>query len=229
MIVGNGLVAKSINSIDHNSILFFASGVSNSLETNQEKFDREKELVKDQLKKNTEKLFVYFSTCSIYDKSVSQRPYIQHKLQIENLIQTSGNKFLIFRLSNLVGRGGNPNTLMNFLFNSVKNGSQFEIWENATRNFLGTEDMIVLIDTIIQGGSFNHIYDIAFPQSYSIIQVVQQIEDFLGKNANFVMKNNIGEPVNIDTKPIETFFTQEFQTLINSENYLNHLLTKYYS
>ena len=47
MIIGNGLIAKSLQEIDSENVLFFASGVSNSLETRDSEFEREYFLLKE--------------------------------------------------------------------------------------------------------------------------------------------------------------------------------------
>ena len=46
MIVGNGLIAKALQKIDAPEMVFFASGVSNSLENNKKAFEREVNLLK---------------------------------------------------------------------------------------------------------------------------------------------------------------------------------------
>uniref|UniRef100_A0AAU6WQG9 Uncharacterized protein n=1 Tax=Chryseobacterium endophyticum TaxID=1854762 RepID=A0AAU6WQG9_9FLAO len=50
MIIGSGLIAQSLQFIDQENHLFFASGVSNSLETRSSEFEREFMLLKKVLK-----------------------------------------------------------------------------------------------------------------------------------------------------------------------------------
>lgn len=69
MIVGDGLIASLFTSHDKENVIFFASGVSNSLETKEEEFLREENLIRNTIKNNPNKIFLYFSTCSIYDSS----------------------------------------------------------------------------------------------------------------------------------------------------------------
>ena len=56
MIVGNGLIASSFIKHDNDDVIIFASGVSNSLETNQDKFDREIDLLKSYMNIRDKKL-----------------------------------------------------------------------------------------------------------------------------------------------------------------------------
>ena len=59
MIIGNGIIANSLKQIDSENTLFFASGVSNSLETRTAEFEREFTLVQKNISENPDKNFVY--------------------------------------------------------------------------------------------------------------------------------------------------------------------------
>lgn len=60
MIIGTGLIANSLKEIDSEDVIFFASGVSNSLETRQSEFEREYNLLKNTFENNKEiNLFFY--------------------------------------------------------------------------------------------------------------------------------------------------------------------------
>ena len=114
MVIGNGMIAKAFyNYQTDDRFIVFASGVSNSATTNKHDYDREKILLERTLADNKEKLLVYISTCSIYDSSLQQSPYVLHKLDVERQIATSGNKYLIFRVSNPVGFTSNKHTFLN--------------------------------------------------------------------------------------------------------------------
>src|SRR4051794_11359548 len=111
MVIGNGMVAKKFESYKTNDqFLIFASGVSNSKNTNPEAYERELTLLKSAIKENQEKILVYFSTCSIYDPGEETSKYVLHKKHIEQLIQKKQKQFYVFRVSNLVGQSGNRNT-----------------------------------------------------------------------------------------------------------------------
>lgn len=106
MIIGKGLIASQFYEVDREDIIFFASGVSNSSETRKEEFYREQNLIEETIRLNSDKLFIYFSTCSIYDSSKYNSPYVLHKLHMEEVIKESAPKYLILRISNAVGKGG---------------------------------------------------------------------------------------------------------------------------
>jgi len=227
MIIGSGLVATSLTPIDSSDKVFFASGVSNSTETRISAFSREQELLEQTLKQYRNKLFIYFSTCSIYDDSVNQRPYIHHKLKMEKLIQTSGVRFLIFRLSNLVGRGGNPNTIMNYFVSHIKQEEEFDLWTNSTRNLLSTDDMVFVVRSILKKQVFGHIINVAYHTSFSVLEIVDRIESFFDIKANVRHSVNKGTKVSIDTAFISSYLTQiDEQRQVS--NYITYLLNTYY-
>jgi dTDP-4-dehydrorhamnose reductase len=65
-----------------------------------EEFNREIKLLTNNLNNNKEKLFVYISSCSIDDKTMSNSKYVKHKFNAENIIKKLSKNFIIFRTSN---------------------------------------------------------------------------------------------------------------------------------
>ena len=82
MIIGNGLLANSIKEIDTDNVLFFASGVSNSLETRKDAFLREENLLVNHTL-NQKNKFIYFSTCSIYAVSYTHLDVYKRQTQTQ--------------------------------------------------------------------------------------------------------------------------------------------------
>ena len=98
MLIGKGLIASQFKKYeDDNDIIIFASGVSNSQEIDLNKFDKEFNLIKKYI--SCDCLFVYFSTCSIYDKSLIDSKYVKHKLKVEEFIKENFKYFLILYIS----------------------------------------------------------------------------------------------------------------------------------
>src|ERR1022692_2990056 len=108
MVVGNGMVAKRFKDYgtDEN-FLIFASGVANSKSTNEDDYKREFNLLQENINNNKDKTLVYFSTTSVNDPSELSSRYVAHKLNIERFIESNVKSYIIFRVSNLVGRSSN--------------------------------------------------------------------------------------------------------------------------
>lgn len=226
MIIGRGLIASLFLDDDRDDIIFFASGVSNSLETRVEEFLREENLIKKTIAENPEKTFVYFSTCSIYDSSKTGSDYVLHKLKMEQLIKNNHNQFLILRVSNAVGKGGNPNLLMNYLVRSIKNNETINVHTKATRNLIDAADVKQITFDLIEKYDFNKIVNLAYMQNYSIIEILEIIEDFYNIKLDLnLIKNGSGYDINIPD--IEDYF--RINNLTNKESYLYKILEKYYS
>ena len=225
MIIGNGLIASLFTECDQENIIFFASGVSNSLETKKEEFLREENLIKKTIAENPNKVFIYFSTCSIYDSSKAESQYVLHKLKMEQIIIQLCPQYLILRLSNAVGNGGNPNLLMNYLVRSVKNNEIINMHTKATRNLIDVEDIKNITNQLIDKQYFNKIINIAYPENYTIIEILEIMEKFYQTKLYLNLVKS-GSGYGIDTHDVESYFIQH--ALTNKETYLHKILEKYY-
>jgi len=159
MIIGNGLIANAfLDYSDSDNVIIFASGVSNSLETNEKEFELEKELIYKSLDKN--KTLVYFSSAICYDKN--KEKYIDHKREIEKLIRDKSENFIIIRLPQVIGNGGNKNTLINFLVNRIKNDEEINVYDGVKRSLIDVEDLKNIVDYLLKQRNYglhslNHI------------------------------------------------------------------------
>ncbi|MGG7470453.1 NAD-dependent epimerase/dehydratase family protein [Chryseobacterium arthrosphaerae] len=221
MIIGNGILANAIRFYDREDVIFFASGVSNSLEKNPAEFEREISLLKSVMNQHPDKKLIYFSTCSIYDASKTASPYVMHKLTIEKIIAEQHSNFIIFRVGNAVGRGGNPNTLINFLKSSILSENKLTIHNNARRILIGTDDIASFVGKYIN--DFNHeIINLAYPYQYSLPEILSTLEDHLGKKANYESVDE-GSFYNIEFNNL----TEDFFTDLSPNEYLKKLYSSY--
>lgn len=221
MIIGNGILANALRLYDKEDVIFFASGVSNSLEKNPAEFEREIALLKSVISQNADKKLVYFSTCSIYDPSKSGSPYVLHKLTVEKTIAEQCSSFVIFRVGNAVGRGGNPNTLINFLKNSIVSENKLTIHSNARRILIGTDDIAAFVAKHIQDLN-NEIINLAYPYQYSLPEILVQLENHLAKNADYESVDE-GSFYNIE---FDNFTIDYFEGL-SPDEYLKKLYSSY--
>ncbi|WP_334125064.1 NAD-dependent epimerase/dehydratase family protein [Empedobacter brevis] len=222
MIIGRGLIANLFTEVDSDEVVFFASGVSNSSETRKEEFLREQNLVEQTLANNPEKLFVYFSTCSIYDSSKYNSLYVLHKLHIEEIIKQKAKHFLILRVSNAVGNGGNPNLLMNYLFRQILNNEELVVHQQATRNLIDVEDVKNITLKYIVSKDWNKIVNVAYSENFNIPEIIEAFESILNKNTYKIIENK-GEHYSIDIHELEYQFSIQ-----DKKEYLNNLIKKYY-
>ncbi|MGI9652418.1 NAD-dependent epimerase/dehydratase family protein [Chryseobacterium sp. RLHN22] len=225
MIIGNGLIASLFTNNDRENTIFFASGVSNSLETKPEEFLREENLIKNTIAGNEEKIFVYFSTCSIYDSSKTGSDYVLHKLKMEQLIKKLCSKFLILRVSNAVGKGGNPNLLINYIIRAVNNNETINVHTKATRNLIDVDDIKNVTFSLIDSQKLNRVVNVAYIKNYSIIEILEIVEQFYGKKVDINLHRS-GSGYDINIPDIENYFVEN--NLNNKEIYFKNILRKYY-
>lgn len=227
MIIWNGLIAKAFEYYKENdNILVFASWVSNSQNKDLNEFEREINLLKDNLENNKNKLFIYISSCSIEDETLKDSLYVKHKINAENIIKNNSNSYLIIRTSNPVWFTKNKNTFLNFLFNKIKNWENFKIWKNANRNLIDVEDLFKISKDIIDNKILiNKTINIANKLNFPILKIVKIFEEHLNLKANYDMEDSWWTPT-IELKEIENIIKKLW--IIFWEDYIENIIKKYY-
>ena len=228
MVVGNGMIANRFLGYKTNSrFLIFASGVSDSQEKNIDAFERERNLILASIDAHPETTFVYFSTCSIYDPDVADSPYVQHKINMECLIQKKANYYYIFRVSQIVGRTKN-NTLINFIFNKIKEQDFFEVWENCTRNLIDIDDVYQIVHYILKNNILiNQVINLANKISIPIKEIVSIVEDCVGLKGRYKCLNKGVAYTSLDISLIENIL-HEMNIYFNF-SYYQDVIYKYYN
>jgi dTDP-4-dehydrorhamnose reductase len=145
MIIGEGLIASGFQSSNTNyaNYIIFASGVSNSKETNDCEYNREKELVLKTITENKGLKIIYFSSILV---DTIKNKYYQNKLDIENLIKTNSDNYIIFRIPQIVGNNGNPKNLVNHIKNSIINENEITIYKNIERSLVDIDDLVTIVN-----------------------------------------------------------------------------------
>jgi len=133
MIVGNGDIAGVLREVDRPDKLFFASGVSNSQETRESEYQREKDLFAQQ---SRDAQIVYFGTLAVF---YSDTRYTRHKLEMESLVKECP-MYALVRLGNITW-GDNPHTLINPLRVRVAEQKPFEILD-TTRYVINKDEFL---------------------------------------------------------------------------------------
>jgi hypothetical protein len=145
IIVGDGDIGGFLR--EHNKArpdrIYFASGVSNSQETRESEYQKEKDLL---LSQDRDKRLVYFGSLSIF---YSNGRYARHKREMEELVMNEFPKYTIVRLGNITW-GKNPHTLINYLRARVAAGEPIEL-RDETRYVADSEEFLHWIDLIPDG------------------------------------------------------------------------------
>lgn len=145
MIVGKGLIGEAFESsgIDFSDYIIFASGVSNSEDTDDKNYKREEDLIIKTIKENRGLKIIYFS-CVL--AGVTNNKYYNSKLKIEEIIKRNSSNYIIFRVPQIIGKKGNPNNLLNYLKNSIINEKEISIYNNIERSLVDVDDLIKIVN-----------------------------------------------------------------------------------
>lgn len=165
MIIGNGDIAGVLKDCGREDLLFFASGVSNSGENRESEYLREKKLL---LEQEQHLHIVYFSSLSIF---YSDTRYARHKREMEDLVKKHFPYYTIIRIGNITW-GSNPNTIINFFKNKLKNNEPFEI-KDAYRYIVDKNEFLHWIKMIPQWNAEMNIPG----RMVKVKQIVEEIKE----------------------------------------------------
>jgi nucleoside-diphosphate-sugar epimerase len=228
MIIGNGLLAKSIINYDRDDILFIAAGVSDSKCTDKLQFQREREMVTKLVMEHADKVIVFFSTFSINDPVMAKSDYVVTKLELEKYVMQHSKRCLIIRISNLVGTGGNPKNVFNFFYDQIITGNRFSLWSKSQRNLIMVEDFAEILNYIIThelDTKINSILNIVNVKSFTVQEIVGAIERHTGKKAHYNVIDIESVPHEVDEHSKIMFDLLNIET----ENYLDRILTNHFT
>lgn len=180
MIIGKGYIARLISNIvkTHNDLLIFASGVSNSRETNENEYQREINLLQSVLKNHSNHTFVYFSTVSTLDPSLQCLRYIKHKKFIEQYISELSDSFIILRLPNIITNNfQNKHLFIPFFIERILARNNIVLYTNAYRYFIGELELIQILNLIFQNKNnfVNHTINVVLSQNPFSVKILFEI------------------------------------------------------
>lgn len=229
MIIGRGLLANALLDINEEKYLFYANGISNSVLSQIPRNNFEIEEIEKLAGKNADKIFIYFSTSQVNSELNHHRPYVKHKLLIEQLIPGRFSKYLIVRTSNLVGNNPwNPHTLFNYLDNALHSNEEIVVAFEAIRNFLDADHFTALLQAYLNKHEINKTIEIVNPISYTMQQIIDVFEKFFSKKFNLQKSKSSNSFALFE---LNTSLSKELMKTekLDFDNHIESLLIKYYS
>lgn len=139
MIIGHGDIAQAL--FDRQGAILFASGVSNSQETSECSFARERQLLT--LFQNSNESLFYFSTLSI---NFVDTPYTRHKIYMEVLVRRLFKNYNIIRIGNITF-GKNPNTFINYFQHCIENNLPYTV-RDEYKYLVDQRELCLLTDNL---------------------------------------------------------------------------------
>lgn len=220
MVIGNGLIGKALSSYqDLENIIVFASGVSNSTCSGDSDFNREKELL---LKyKNTNARLLYFSTCSVFDKTLLSSRYVEHKINMEQIIAENFKDYIILRLPTLVGKTNNPHTFFNNFKFKLLNSEPVIVFKKASRYLLAIDDLPLIIETVLHENKTAFTINVAFNNKVGVVEIVEFMKQCLKSNSDIILEDKgfdltieNSDFINLISKNSQAFYSLNYKDVI---------------
>ncbi len=185
MIIGDGLLGSAFmtKKKDYEKFVVFASGVSNSLHSDELSFEREKLLVLKTLNDYKDSKFIYFSSVLT---GIIDNNYYNHKIEIEELIKNNSNNYIIFRVPQIIGGTGNKHNLVNHIKNLILNNEEVVVYKNVYRALLDVDDLVKIVDYFKDTTLCETIY-ISNIEKISVLDIVNIISNQLKIKAKIKM------------------------------------------
>jgi nucleoside-diphosphate-sugar epimerase len=196
-IVGNGFLARHLRQLAgaHPDVVALAAGVSTTSSRAPEQFARERAIVADMGRRCRADglVLVFFSTASSAMYGRADRgeedapveptsPYGWHKLALEQVVAEAGCRFLVLRLSHLMGPDQPPHHLLPTLLEQARAGA-FRIFRDATRDILDVADAVAALDGLLRQAVSDQVVNVASGQQTPMDLVVNRVEQRLGIRA----------------------------------------------
>lgn len=220
MVVGNGIISNIFkNKYEYdNNYLIFSSGVSDSNETDIKQYKKEEDLLFNYIKDFPSYKFIYFSSVLLE----SDTPYFKHKKNIESIIINNCESYLIFRLPQIFGKGGNKNNIVNYFRECIYNNIIIKCQQETYRSIIDIEDLYNIIDYCIKES--NIILNISYIERISIKDLIFIMSEIMNKNA---LITNIAAGYSLDIENSEIINIAINNLKIDRNNYTKKIIKKY--
>jgi nucleoside-diphosphate-sugar epimerase len=211
-VLGNGLLALSLQpfATSHPGSIALASGVSDSLCTDESQFDRETRMLDEviEMARSSGRRLVYFSGGgAVYghwdapaaeDQPLKPRSaYGRHQLACERRVYSAGIRNLIVRLPNVVGPGGHPHQLIPSLVRQALKG-HVTVQMDASRDLVDASDLGPVLVDLLNAVEGDAVVNIATGHSTGAATIVDEICVILGVRPQIVTVDG-GEQQRFDT------------------------------
>ncbi|HWA38224.1 MAG TPA: NAD-dependent epimerase/dehydratase family protein [Burkholderiales bacterium] len=227
MVVGDGMMAAAFASFAaRRDVLVFASGVSDSTETREAPFARERALLARTRAAHPEALLLYFGTCSVDDPDRRDTPYVRHKLAMEALLAAAPGPWMVLRLPLAIGPGHRGNTLAKYLHEHIVRGEPFDIWSRSTRYPIDVADVVRVAERLVADrANWRRTINVAL-RRFAVLDFVRALESMTGKKARYHLVDK-GAGYEVRCPEVERLAPE--LGLDYSDAYLERILRKYFN
>ena len=195
--------------IKSDNVVYFISTISNYNVLTDPFLDIETNLtilmkVLESCNKNSNLVFNFISSYFVYaanDSPVLENDHCDPKgfysitkrtaeQLLESYCRTFNLKYRIIRLSNVLGKqkltDKKPNSIQELL-SKIRNNKDIDLYDCGShlKDFIHVDDVVGAINSILDKGNTNAIYNVGLGKSYSVLELLQNYRDKIGSNSNF--------------------------------------------
>lgn len=222
MIIGTGgLAHRFMDFFNSSKYTIFVGDVNDSSLSDINLFTKERELIKRLISEQPKKIFILIST-----SSQGNSPYVLHKRGMEEIIEKNCTDFFIFRVPIFIGIQNTESNLINFYINKILKNEHFQLYKNAKNYVIDVDNVYRIIDYIIKNDPKNKIYNLTAGVKLSALEILNYVEEFLGKKASYDIVEKGDDFVFNDES---TFKIRAKLGINENSDHLPNLLNKYYS
>ena len=161
--------------------------------------------------------FIYFSSVTIK----SDTKYFEHKNRMEIFIKENFKSYLIFRLPNVVGFGGNDKNMFNYFKRKIKNDEEIFV-KDVFRSLVDVDDVKKIFDNLINLNK--KTIEFSYVEKTKVIDIVNELALFLCKKPNIVFCDSPFEEITKNSEEVD--FVINKMSIISSK-YTKKIIEKY--
>ena len=129
----------------------------------------------------------------------------------------------------VVGKNRNKYTITNFIYNTVKEGKKFYLWENSKRNLIDIDDVSKIIKKyLLDKPKINSVINIFNPNSITVKDLLKIFSKILSKKIIFKVLKKKNKNINLKSLKKNTFLPNKYYDNMKNNSYIKKILIKHY-
>ena len=151
--------------------------------------------------------------------------YCQHKEFVENLIRNTIDNYIIFKLPQVVGHGGNNNNMFNHFRTIAKENKELDVFQNIKRSLIDVDDVVRIVNNCIDKCNRSTINIVGIEELYVLdiaYRIIQKLNSY--STVNIINNHNVKNHTLSNSEIVDFSITD---LKISRSNYTDTLIEKY--
>ena len=149
--------------------------------------------------------------------------YLDHKREIETLLQKLSNNYLVIRLPQIFGHGGNKNNIINYFDNCIKCDIPINVQIDTVRSIIDIDDVFNIVTKCIDC-EYNKLLNLSYVEQIYVDNIVKFLYHINNKTVKIIYQPK-GYSITTQNSPIINDIIKELE--IETSSYTHKVLIKY--